>query len=80
MTEKTRIVQCPECHELCGWCSWYRKNARECGCGCPPGPGKRNKPRHRCDWGEQAKGVPCSMCDGSGRVQATITYQQISQG
>jgi hypothetical protein len=70
----TKTVPCPECHELCGWCSWYRKNAREVGCGLrvPSGMGRPSK--HRCDWGERAKGVPCGTCSGNGVVVATITY------
>lgn len=66
---ETRLVDCPECHEACGWCAWYRKNARVAGCGAPHG-------KRRCAKGEAAKGVPCSMCDGSGRVLATTTYHR----
>lgn len=69
---ETRIVDCPECHEVCGWCAWYRKNAREVGCGAGVSPMPRT--HRRCEWGESAKGQPCKTCDGSGRVRATITY------
>lgn len=69
LVAKREEVECPECHETCGWCSWYRKNARGAGCGS----GSRNK----CAWGENARGVPCKTCDGSGRVMATTTYEPI---
>jgi hypothetical protein len=55
LVAKREEVECPECHETCSWCSWYRKNAREAGCGS----GGR-----KCAWGEQARGVPCKTCDG----------------
>lgn len=61
-----RIVDCPECHEKCEWCAWYRKNARATGCGSA---GKR-----KCAWGQAAKGVACSLCGGYERVLATTTY------
>ncbi len=70
----SRVVDCPECHETCGWCSWYRKNAREAGCGCILPSGRH---ANRCAWGEAAKGVPCTTCDGSGRVTATTTYTRL---
>jgi hypothetical protein len=66
----TREADCPECHETCGWCSWYRKNAREGGCG--------SQSKRKCEWGKQAKDVPCGTCDGSGRVLATTTYRRLS--
>lgn len=77
MSERTRIVDCPECHELCGWCSWYRKNAREIGCGLRVPSGISKRSHRRCDWGEQAKGVPCGTCDGSGMVEAATTYRKL---
>jgi len=67
-TVVTRTVDCPECHQYCNWCSWYRKNAREVGCG--------SQSKRKCAFGQAAKGVPCSMCDGSGRVTATTTYSR----
>jgi hypothetical protein len=71
---QTGTIDCPECHECCGWCAWYRKNARDAGCGLrvPSGHGYRTK--KRCEWGESAKGQPCKLCDGSGRVRIVITY------
>lgn len=58
-------LRCPECHEECGWCSWYRMNARDAGCGVG---GKRKK----CTWGEDAEGKPCGTCDGSGFVNVRM--------
>jgi hypothetical protein len=75
----TKIVLCPECHEYCDWCAWYRKNARECGCGLSVPNGYSKASKRRCDWGERAKGEPCSTCDGSGKVFATITYSKAAQ-
>ena len=71
--ETTRVIDCPECHETCGWCSWYRKNAREIGCGS-------SRRKSKCEWGERAKGQPCRTCDGSGRVLATTTYSAVPKG
>jgi hypothetical protein len=79
MTTERRTVNCPECHELCGWCAWYRKNARDAGCGLGVPSGHGYRTRRRCEWGEQAKGVPCGTCNGSGIVQATITYERVGE-
>ncbi len=62
------VADCPECHETCGWCAWYRKNAREAGCGLGVPTGFSRASKRRCEWGNAAKGVPCSSCDGSGKV------------
>jgi len=58
-------MRCPECYAECVWCSWYRMNARETGCGCRDRKGKRL----RCEKGEAERGKSCSTCDGSGWVQ-----------
>jgi hypothetical protein len=73
-----RLIDCPECHERCGWCSWYRKNARDVGCGLRVPSGSGGRSHRRCEWGEAAKGVACTTCDGSGRVIATISYRRAS--
>lgn len=67
------VEDCPECHEVCEWCSWYRKNARAHGCGCPPPPrsGGRRKP---CEQAEALKGTQCGTCDGSGKVMVRREY------
>jgi hypothetical protein len=70
---ETRTVNCPECHASCGWCSWYAKNARDAGCGCPRSPRGRIV---KCQWGELLKGTACSLCGGSGRVSASITFSR----
>lgn len=62
--EGTKKVQCPECYALCGWCSWYRMNARVAGCGV----GGRKK----CEDGEAERGKTCSTCDGSGYVMVRM--------
>lgn len=72
---ESKIVDCPECHEYCGWCSWYRKNAREAGCGLSVPNGLSKLTKRRCEWGESAKGKPCGTCDGSGKVRAEIIYR-----
>lgn len=56
---------CPECHEVCGWCSWYRHQARESGCGCPP----YGRKRHKCEKAEALKATTCGTCDGSQMVE-----------
>lgn len=60
----TKRAPCPECHQECGWCSWYRKNARLSGCGASG--------RKRCEEGEAQRGKKCSTCDGSGFVTMRI--------
>jgi hypothetical protein len=75
MKTVTREVPCPECHVSCGWCSWYAKNARGAGCGCPRSPVKRRVVR--CEWGETLKGTTCALCGGTERVQATTTYKAV---
>jgi hypothetical protein len=59
-----RSEDCPECHQLCGWCSWYRWLARERGCGSQP-YGRR---QHRCEKATALKGTKCGTCDGSRKV------------
>ena len=67
----TRQVACPECYQICGWCSWYVKHMRTTGCGCPPAPGATHK-RVACEFAESKKGTACSTCDGSGRVSERV--------
>ena len=69
-----RIVDCPECHQTCGWCAWYAKNAREAGCGCPPSPVQRR--RVSCQWGEALKGTTCSLCAGTEKVRFVGHYER----
>jgi hypothetical protein len=77
LTAIDRVVACPSCHELCGWCSWYAKNARSAGCGLsvPSGYGYRTK--RRCEWGEQLKGTTCQTCSGSERVRLVGRYEAL---
>jgi hypothetical protein len=76
-TDLTAIVDCPECHKACGWCSWYAKNARQVGCGLgvPSGHGYRTK--RRCEWGELLKGTTCSLCDGAEKVRLVGRYEPV---
>jgi hypothetical protein len=65
-SEIDRVVDCPACHEICGWCSWYAKNARQCGCG--------SASKRRCEWGESLKGTVCPMCLGTEKVRLVGRY------
>jgi len=64
-----RLIACPDCHRECGWCAWYAKNARQCGCGLSAPSGHGDKTKRRCDWGEQLKGTTCPTCGGTERVR-----------
>ena len=75
MKDIDRIVDCPECHATCGWCSWYAKNAREGGCGCPRSPRGRTV---KCEWGESLRGTVCGLCGGVEMVRATTVYESIA--
>lgn len=66
-----RAVECPECHLLCGWCSWYAKNAREVGCA--------SQSRRKCAWGEQLKGTACATCGGTETVRLVGHYERVSR-
>lgn len=72
-----REMPCPACHQECGWCSWYAKNARDAGCGNPIGPHGRLKHARKCEWGEKLKGTVCGVCGGAEKVRAHITYSRI---
>lgn len=61
--EVDRVVSCPDCHRLCGWCSWYAKNARVAGCGTMIRKGRK------CESGEALKGTVCPMCGGSEKMR-----------
>lgn len=67
--ETTGIVNCPECHRECGWCSWYAKNARQVGCS--------SNSKKKCDWGEQLKGTTCELCGGDEVVRCVSSYTRI---
>jgi hypothetical protein len=75
MPDVDRVIECPDCHAVCGWCAWYAKNARECGCGLgvPSGHGYRTK--RRCVWGESLKGTSCQRCSGTERVRLIGNYE-----
>lgn len=64
--------RCPECHEQCGWCSWYRMNARHSGCG--------SMGRVKCEKGEAERGKACGTCDGSGWVEVRAEIVKATPG
>lgn len=83
--EIDRIVSCPDCYRLCGWCSWYAKNAREVGCGLRvpsgsggPRRGRRTRGRKACEWGEQLKGTVCTTCGGAEKVRLVGKYERVT--
>lgn len=64
-----REVDCPRCHEQCGWCSDYRWMH-----------GKFTLPsvRRTCAVpGFELEGDDCPICLGLRRVRATTTYERI---
>lgn len=71
MTERQRIVDCPRCHEQCGWCSDYRWMH-----GRVSLPGTRRK----CDIYAMQPDSVCPVCNGARKVQMTVTYTAIEAG
>lgn len=65
----TREIDCPRCHEQCGWCSDYRHMH-----------GKQTLPgsRKRCTIVAMHPDPVCPMCGGTKRVIATTTYAAIA--
>lgn len=62
----TREVDCPRCHEQCGWCSDYRWHH-----GTMNLPGTRRK----CTVpGYEPEGDNCELCHGTRRAMMTVTY------
>lgn len=70
--EDTKIVPCPECYAMCGWCSWYRHLARKHGCGAGP--------KGKCKEAEAERGKTCSTCDGSGYVMVRMEIVKPTPG
>ena len=66
MTAVVRDVECPRCHQACGWCSDFRFMH-----GKIKLPGSRTYCGVR---GLEPEGNDCPMCHGSRRVTATTTY------
>lgn len=64
-----RVVDCPECHRKCEWCSWYAKNARDAGCG--------SQSKRKCAWGESLKGMTCTLCGGTEKVKLVGRYERL---
>lgn len=67
---KRREVNCPRCHEQCGWCSDYRHMH-----GLLTLPGGT---RRRCEIAAMAPDVDCQVCGGVMKVLETITYSRIT--
>ena len=66
---KQREVDCPRCHEQCGWCADYRWHHGEMTL-----PGSRRKCTLK---GIEPEGGNCPLCHGSRRVIATTTYEPV---
>jgi hypothetical protein len=60
--DDARRVPCPECHQTCGWCSIYKWQVREIGCGLLP------RALATCRMADGILNQPCGTCDGSARV------------
>ena len=66
IADRTDEVECPRCHEKCGWCSDYRWMH-----GKIKLPGSRKK----CTIpGLEPEGDACPVCHGTMRVKRTVTY------
>lgn len=66
-TKVERVVDCPRCHQQCGWCSDYRHMHRTL---TLPGTQRRCGVR---DF--EPEGDKCPLCKGSLKVIATTTYK-----
>ena len=65
-----REVDCPRCHETCGWCGDYRHMHGQLSL-----PGN---PRRRCDMpGLEPEGDACPICRGARRVHASTTFRAL---
>ena len=62
----TTEVDCPRCHEQCGWCSDYRHMH-----GRLTLPGTKQRCRVP---GCAPEGDNCPVCNGSRRATRTVTY------
>lgn len=67
----TQTIDCPECYESCGWCSWWRYVARDVGCGLRV-PNGFSRTHERCEKYEALKGTKCGTCDGSGKLKVNV--------
>lgn len=65
-----RVVACPDCYRVCGWCAWYAKNARDAGCGTTIRKSKK------CEW-EQLKGQACPTCGGTEKVKLVGEFRRL---
>lgn len=69
-----REIDCPRCHQQCGWCSdprWLHGTLRL------PGVGKRGRNAFCGIPGYEPEGGDCPICSGSRRVMATTTYRPL---
>lgn len=63
----TRVVECPRCHQTCGWCGDYRWHH---------GQMKLPGTRRRCTLKEvEPEGDNCPLCHGTRKVQRIIAYK-----
>lgn len=64
----TRKIDCPRCHEQCGWCSDYRWHH---------GTMKLPGTRQYCNIAAmKPEGDACPLCGGTRKVIATTTYER----
>lgn len=61
-------VDCPRCHETCGWCGDYRWMHGQLA--MPNGSGRKQY----CRIPEMAPDDQCPTCGGSKRVFRTVSY------
>ena len=67
--DSTLLVDCPRCHEQCGWCSDYRHMH---GILRLPSGG-----RQRCEIkGMEAEGADCPMCGGTMKVVRHTSFER----
>lgn len=70
MTALRSTVQCPRCHEQCGWCADYRKMHGQLRL-----PGSRRK----CTIPDfEPEGDNCPVCGGDDKVLRIVTYERLA--
>ncbi len=66
-------IDCPRCHEKCGWCSDYRWMH-----GTMRLPNMTGRKNSRCTIPNMdPEGEGCPLCGGSRKVWRTISYQRV---
>jgi hypothetical protein len=70
----SKEIDCPRCHEPCGWCGDYRHMH---GTLRLPGVGGR-KNTHCAIPTMTPEGDACLLCGGAQRVMRTVSYERIA--